>query len=319
MIRLIAIVISIILQFVAAIIAIGLTRRTKYRISWILVSAGFLFMAIKRLVDLYQYIGNDFSEPISLINDWLSVVIAIFLSIGVFIIPEIFNYLKRIENIRKIGEERVLNAVIQTEERERMRFAKDLHDGLGPLLSSLKLSVSALLQMERPKEDKEILKNADSVVNEAIKSIKEISNNLSPYVLEHFGLVSAVKSFTDKINENKLIAIHIDTEAWPSRLDKNTEVILYRTICELVNNTLRHSGAKNGYIRLNCKNNDLVIIYEDDGKGFDVPLVIEGNTSGMGLQNILSRIKTIDGSASFTSINGKGMQAVITVKQKAEK
>ena len=116
--------------------------------------------------------------------------------------------LKRAEIERTRSENRILNAIIQTEEKERKRFAKDLHDGLGPLLSAVKMSVSALMN-NKTQNQTEILENTNMVINEAITSIKEISNNLSPHVLTNFGLVSAIKNFTHKINQTRSVTINV--------------------------------------------------------------------------------------------------------------
>lgn len=313
MIRLLAISLSIIMQFAAAFIAFRLTRVTKYRLSWILISIGFFFMAIKRLVDLYQYIENDFSEPVSLINDWLSVVISVLISLGVIIIPEIFSYMRKLETSRNTAEKRLLNAILNTEEKERARFAKDLHDGLGPVLSTIKLSVSAIDPTTKTDEEKEILVNLNVLVDEAIESIKNISNNLSPYILNHFGLASAFQSFIDKINKSKGIQITFQSNLFGTRFDENLEVVLYRAVCELINNALKHSKAS--FVKLNITMHEQIIdvLYDDDGIGFDVDHALEEKVSGMGLQNIISRIKSINGYIHFDSFADKGLKVFISV------
>jgi signal transduction histidine kinase len=194
-----------------------------------------------------------------------------------------------------------------------MRFAKDLHDGLGPLLSAIKLSVSALLLKERSKDEKEILLNADEIVNEAIKSIKEISNNLSPYVLTHFGLATAIKNFTDKINENKSLEIDFQSNIFQKRFDNNIEVVLYRAICELVNNTIKHANATLIKIRLEQIENKLIINYDDDGIGFNPSLINDENDMGMGLQNIFSRVRSINGEICVENKSTKGMLFIISI------
>ena len=203
MFRLIALIISIVLQLIAVTIALRLTKVTKYKISWILISMGFVFMAVRRVIDLFQFMQKKPVYDLNLLNDWIAVVISILISIGVIIIPEIFNYIKKEEHTRKIAEKKVLNAVLRTEEKERKRFANDLHDGLGPLLSTVKMSLSALVKSENDNSKLEIIKNAGKIIDEAIKSIKEISTNISPHVLNNFGLTSAIKNFTDKIKESK--------------------------------------------------------------------------------------------------------------------
>ncbi|HSH50593.1 MAG TPA: histidine kinase, partial [Bacteroidales bacterium] len=161
MFRLIALIISIVLQLIAVFIALRLTKVTKYKISWILISVGFVFMAVRRFIDLFQFINQPASEDLNLLNDWIAVIISILIAAGVIIIPEIFNYLRKAEFDRKNEEKKVLNAIMMTEEKERKRFAKDLHDGLGPLLSTVKISISALLKLEKDPQNIEMIKNTD--------------------------------------------------------------------------------------------------------------------------------------------------------------
>ena len=168
MIRLVALIISITLQVVAAVLAIRLVRVTKYRASWILISIGFILMAVKMAIKLIQFINDDFSFYLKPADDWLGVIIAFLFTAGVFLIGELFYTLSRSERERRRSERRLMRAIIQTEERERRRFAKDLHDGLGPLLSTARMSMSALLQNERDDHSRQVLENANNVINEAV-------------------------------------------------------------------------------------------------------------------------------------------------------
>lgn len=313
MITLIALIISILLQFVAAIYSIRLTKVTKYRLSWILISVGFLFMAIRRFIEFISFLGGDYSQDLGILNNWLGIVTSLLITAGVILITELFNYLKKVEKAREESEKEILNAIIKTEEKERKRFAKDLHDGLGPILSTVKLSISTLSQLENKKRNKEIISNTEVVINEALKSIKEISNNLSPHILNNFGLASAIKSFTNKIVKSKAINISFDSNMHDERLDENVEVVLYRVVCELMNNTVKHASANNIEINLTKNNNIVKLVYTDDGKGFDVEKILNEKTSGMGYSNMLTRIKSLKGKLNINSSKEKGTEVVIEV------
>ncbi|MDA3890651.1 MAG: histidine kinase [Salinivirgaceae bacterium] len=314
MLRLVTLLISIVLQLIAAIFALRLMRVTKYRASWVLISLGFLLMAIKRAIKLIQFLEDDFTFYLTMADDWLAVVISFFFTAGVFLIGEIFYSLKRADIDRNRSEKRLLNAIIQTEEKERKRFAKDLHDGLGPLLSTVKMSISALLNPNANIESKTILKNTKMVINEAISSIKEISNNLSPHVLTNFGLVSALKNFTHKINEAKTVTIQLFSNMENERFNSNAEVILFRATCELINNTIKHAKAENISINISKHLRTLTIQYNDDGLGFDTDLTENNKKGGMGFQNISSRIKSINGVFIINSFPGEGTNALIKVR-----
>jgi len=307
-------VITIILQFFAVGVAIKLIRVTKYNSSWMLLTIGFILMAITRLVEFLPYISEIKPQDTREIFVWGGLITSLSFAIGVFLIQKIFKYMKRVEESRRLTEKMFLNTIIQTEEKERKRFAKDLHDGLGPLLSSVKMSVSSLAQMKQDEASREIIENTELVINEAIKSIKEISDNLSPHVLSNFGLVRALSNFINKINIAKTLRINLITNLKDERFDANVEVVLYRVICELINNTIKHAQAKKINISLSQEGEYIQILYKDDGKGFDVSEIVEHQgSSGMGFSNIYSRINSLKGEINIESENKKGTQVTIKV------
>jgi signal transduction histidine kinase len=313
MITFFALIIAIILQFVGAIVALSLTKQTKYSLSWILISIGFLVMAIQRFIEFIPFVWRSWEKDVAAINIWLGIITSVLITGGVILIRQIFVFLKKVERNRIESEKKILNTIIQTEEKERRRFAKDLHDGLGPLLSTVKMAISSLNQVEKDKKNKEIVENADLVITEAIRSLKEISNNLSPHVLDNFGLASALRSFSGKINSTKSIHISFNTNMTEERLDYNTEVVLYRVVCELINNTIKHAHAKNIEIELTHHNKLVTLIYSDDGIGFDVSEVVQGSSKGTGYSNMMSRLRSIKGTIEVESQPDAGTRAIVRV------
>jgi signal transduction histidine kinase len=314
MILQIILVVSIILQVFAVIVAIKLIKETKYNFSWVLLTIGFSVMAVRLLVELLPYVSNFKPQELGEFMVWSGVAMSLTFAIGVFLIQKIFKYMKRVEDSRRLTEKMFLNAIIQTEEKERKRFAKDLHDGLGPLLSTVKMSISSLAQLEHDKSSKEIVQNTEMVINEAIKSLKEISDNLSPHVLNNFGLARAVRNFTNKINAAKVLQIKLKSNLGDIRFENNIEVVLYRVICELINNTIKHAKAKKIEIDLNIAEKNLTIAYKDDGKGFQMDkLLNQANNGGMGFSNIFSRINSLKGEINVDSQPGKGTLVNIKV------
>jgi signal transduction histidine kinase len=306
-------VIAIVLQFFAVGVAVKLTRVTKYNSSWMLLTLGFILMAIMRLVEFLPYVSDIKPQDYREIFVWGGVITSLAFAIGVFMIQRIFKYMKRVEDSRRLTEKMFLNAIIQTEEKERKRFAKDLHDGLGPLLSSVKMSVSSLAHLKHDEPSREILENTEIVIDEAIKSIKEISDNLSPHVLNNFGLVRALNNFANKINITKTIRINLVSDLKDERFESNLEVVLYRVVCELINNTIKHAHAKKIEINLTKEEEYLSITYKDDGKGFDVDTIMDQSAnSGMGFSNIYSRINSLKGEIKVESENKKG--TLVTIK-----
>jgi len=243
MVRLIALVISIVLQIAAASIALGFIKLTKYRLSWILLSSAFVFMAVRKIIQLFEFFRGTPSYTWQMIDEWTGVLVSFMLIVGVILIREIFYSLKKAETDRLRTERKVLNAIINTEENERKRFAKDLHDGLGPILSTIKMSLSSLTSRINDPSGIIILNNTNHLINEAISTIKDVSDNLSPHILSNFGLASAINNFTTKINQTKAIEIDFKSNMENSRIENDKEVVIYRAVCELINNSIRHSGA----------------------------------------------------------------------------
>ena len=242
MVKEILLIISVILQIIAAIVAIGLTRRTKYNLSWMLFTVALTCMAFLRLGEYVQITDLKEWRLPSEFFIWTGIVTSLCFAVGMLLVQKIFNYIARAERQRRISERRILNTVLRTEEKERQRFSKDLHDGLGPLLSSAKMSISALSSGDTDERNREILRNANYVIDEAIRSLREISVNLSPHILNDFGLSRAISNFINRLPRGAM-RINFSTNLRTERFDMDIEVILYRIVCELINNSLKHSGA----------------------------------------------------------------------------
>jgi signal transduction histidine kinase len=288
-------------------------KLTKYRLSWILLSLSFALMAVRKVIQLFEYFRGTPSYTWQMIDEWVGVLISFMIIVGVILIRELFYSLKRADIDRLRVEKRVINAIINTEENERKRFAKDLHDGLGPLMSTVKMSLSALGERIKDPTDTVILNNTNHLVNEAINTLKDISNNLSPHVLSNFGLSSALSAFIAKINQTKAIEIDFKSNMEDLRLESEKEVVVYRAACELINNSIRHSGASRIEIDLNKHEKFITLQFYDNGRGFDTSSLGSEDTKGMGLSNIETRVKSVDGVFILESTPGKGTSALIKI------
>jgi signal transduction histidine kinase len=309
-------IVAFILQFVAAAMAISLTRVTRYNFSWILISIALILMAARRLFEIIPYFVPDYTRDMTTLNTWLGILISLLITVSIIFIKKIFKSITEAERIRKVSEMRVLNAIIQTEERERRRFAKDLHDGLGPILSSVKMSLSALQRQSQPDRERKIIANTS--VEEALGSLKEISDNISPHVLENFGLETSLRSFINKINFTGGIRIEFSSNLGKERLVPGTELIIYRAVGELITNTLQHARAKSADLSLDRTGDWLSVSYKDDGMGFEADRIERERGPGSGLYNIRSRINSINGRFSISSRPGKGTETKILIKLKEE-
>ncbi|MEA3318190.1 MAG: histidine kinase, partial [Bacteroidota bacterium] len=227
-------------------------------------------------------------------------------------IRQIFNLQARINKLRKESEAKVLSAIIKTEENERQKFAKELHDGLGPILSSIKMAVSAVNKSVIGKANKQIIDKTESAVDNAIISVKEISNNLSPHILKRYGLEKAIRTFTNSIITNNNLQIIHTSNLEAKRYPYNIEVVLYRVVGELIANTFKYASASRIEISLFNNEDNLELFYSDNGIGFDKKNV---NNKGMGLSNINSRVKSINGDIIMHSKPNQGFFLKITIPQ----
>ena len=312
MLSTIVVYVSLVFQVLAAGIAISLFKRTKFNVSWILISSGFILMVASIILELFPTIYPEWEDELAIVQKWLTFIISLVLLVGVFYIRKIFQFMKRLDEIRRETENKVLSAVIRTEEKERQRFAKELHDGLGPLLSVVKMLLSGLDAKADPDVNEKIKQNLKQAVDEAIVSVRDISANISPHILNNFGLKDAVEAFIKRLGSAEGIEIRFTTNLGGRRFTYNVEVILYRVMCELINNTLKHAVAHNIRIDLQLREQTIYLDYSDDGIGFDVSR--EATEYGMGLDNILYRLKSGNGDIEIISERGKGMQAKASIK-----
>ncbi|MEI3155687.1 MAG: ATP-binding protein [Odoribacter sp.] len=299
--------ISLFMQVAAAAIAISMFKRTKFNSSWILISIGFLLMAISRVFELWPTIYPEMEDQMQIIQRWLAFIISLVLLIGVFYIRKIFQFMRRLDVLRRETEKRVLAAVIKTEEQERQRFAKELHDGLGPLLSVIKMLVSGLDGNNSMEVNDKIKLNLRQAVDEAICGVRDISANISPHILNNFGLKDAVEAFIKRLRQTENFKVCFTTNLSAERFGYNVEVVVYRVICELINNTLRHANATKITIDLQLEEGVLYLEYSDNGIGFDVS-ALTGH-EGMGLNNMRYRLQSGNGDIEIVSEHGKGMRA----------
>lgn len=202
-------------------------------------------------------------------------------------------------------ERQILSRVIETEERERMHFSQELHDGLGPILSAIKMYIQWLEKPNANIDHSEILEDINNLLNESSQTVRDISFKLSPHILQNYGLVEAIKAYTEKIKESKKINFLLETTPFNARLNDTEEAVVYRVICECITNTVKHAEASQINISIGCDEDIFKITYSDNGKGFNVSEIL-ATPKGIGLLNMQSRMKSINGRMALTSQIGLG-------------
>jgi PAS domain S-box-containing protein len=431
MLTLIGLISSTLLQVIAAIGTLWLLRASRAKIAWVMIFIALIFMALRRVGEIYTITHTDLPPVLKEISHWLGIFVSAIMAIAVIMIGRMLFTLKRTEearhelenrfttlfhsssdeiyladlrgnllevnqvacdtlgfsreeflrknfkdlktskyydtvepNLRKIIdqgrhvyetehvskdgkvislevksrvinylgnqaiisiaretternelERSILNAVINAEERERERISKELHDGLGPLLSTIKLYVNELESVDmEPEEKTEMLQQTNELINEAISSTRSISNNLSPRIIMDFGLVKAVEAFCKKVNLANKVKISFEDNLQGKRFDQTIENILYRVVTELIHNTLKHAQASKIGIALELLDDTLQLTYLDDGVGFDKDKVLNSETGGMGLKNIISRLRSVNGNYRIHTQPGKGTLVVVEIE-----
>lgn len=303
----IALIITTIVQLCAIVYAAYLVRRTKYSVIWILCIVSFAISIAQHIALLFSGTGYDMGYELYVILD---VVISSCFVVAVLFAHQLVNHIERLTYERSLFRKRLLSAVLRTEERSRSNFAKELHDGMGPLLSSAKMSLSAISIENMGEEQQQILQNSRFLIDESIRSVREISNNMSPHILADFGLAQGVRNFASRISQLHATDIEFTTNLGEERFDNDTEVVLYRVICELINNSLKHSGCSKIDVSLVLNKATLSLEYRDNGCGFNIA---EVGSTGMGLSNIFSRIDTLNGEIKIDSNKGNGMFASVHI------
>ncbi len=192
-----------------------------------------------------------------------------------------------------------LKAMVNGQETERTRIAKDLHDGLGGLFSTIKMYFSTL-QHEQPqlKEEALFVKSYD-LVHSASEEVRRIAHNMMPEVLIKIGLLQAVQELCNSISAGKLLHATLQTYGMEKRLNASTEIMLFRIIQELLNNIIKHAKASEAIIQFNKEGNRLSIIVEDNGQGFNMAET-DGKTKA-GLASVESRVTYLNGKFSIDS------------------
>ena len=212
---------------------------------------------------------------------------------------------QRIRELEKDKQLVAVDSMLQGQEEERSRLAKDLHDGLGGLLSGVKFSLSNMKDnLIITPDNMTVFERSLDMLDTSIKELRRVAHNMMPELLTKFGLDEALKEYCNSINATNLLSVKYQSIGMNTRIEKSAEIIIYRIIQELLNNIMKHAAAKEATVQLVKEEGRLSIIVEDDGKGFDTALI--KNSKGAGLTSIKSRVDYLKGQLDIHSEAGKG-------------
>jgi signal transduction histidine kinase len=210
------------------------------------------------------------------------------------------------QRIRQLEQEKQLVAtqsLLDGETQERTRLARDMHDGLGGMLSVLHLHLNEEQRSKTPgKEDATRLNQAIAMLDDSIEEIRRVAHHLMPDALSRYGLKIALTDFL-----NTIPSVEFNYFGSDCRIDCKLELVVYRIIYELVNNALKHASATHILVQLVQKSNSLALAVEDNGCGFN----LEETAGGVGIHNIRTRVASFGGTIDMRSSPEKGTETNI--------
>jgi len=243
-------------------------------------------------------------------NQFISIVFIISV-FSVVIIYLLYKYylnkqsMKLEHAVHSLKEQRA-REVIEAENRERKRIGEELHESLSQILLLAKLTVSSLKIKDPPLSEKqtEAVNNSINLLNTAFEELRNISHNLTPFLLKEKGLIECVNDLLNKIGKANNWIVNFEEIGFEKRVDGFLETTIYRVIQEIFSNIIRHAEATDVNCQLIKTEKDVTIMIEDNGKGFDINQIKK--TDGIGIHNIYSRIENLNGAVLIDSALGRG-------------
>ena len=235
--------------------------------------------------------------------------IAAFLLLTSILIWFVFQQRQKRKNQEIISLKRehqinTLESLMEGEEKERFRIAKELHDGVNGDLSAIKFKLSTLLETNN-----KVIKEAITMIDSSCQQVRAISHNLIPPSLENFSLLEATQDYCSSLDAVQSVHIMFQHLGETISIPKKAEVNIFRIIQELVTNSIKHAEAKEINVQISCHKKNIQITVEDDGIGY---LTNENNSNGIGLKNINSRVEYLQATIDVVS-NKQGTSTTIEI------
>jgi len=197
-------------------------------------------------------------------------------------------------------------AVLKGEEQERTRLAQELHDGLGGMLSGIKYSFKTMQgNLIMTPDNVQAFERSMDMLDSSIKEMRRVAHNMMPEALVKFGLDAAIRDFCNDITRSGALQVSYVSLGLENMIIEQTMAItIYRIVQELLNNTMKHAGARTAIVQVAKSGSQLAVTVEDNGKGFDTRLLQQAE--GIGWTNIRNRVEFLNGQLNVQSEDGKG-------------
>lgn len=218
--------------------------------------------------------------------------------------------IQKTTTVLKEQEINTINAMVEGQEKERLRLARDLHDNLGGTLAAVKMHIGNLQNnLGKSANPEELLEKANTLISEAYTSVRSIAHERNSGVMAKEGLLPAIQKLARKVSSTGGIHIEVQDFGLNERLSNHLEITIFRIVQELVTNIIKHADATEAQISLTQHDEELNIVVEDNGKGFKVGKLHERD--GMGLGSIERRVEHLEGTMLVDSTPGKGTNIII--------
>jgi len=218
--------------------------------------------------------------------------------------------LKKITELTQKNKLVAMTSMLEGQEAERLRIAKDLHDSLGGLLSNVKAHFTIMQNEIVPLEKCETAQKTHSLIDTACLEVRRISHNMMPHALSLSGLKGALDDLADHMRTLQY-DVTLEIRQIPEKLDHTKEITLFRLIQELLSNIRKHASAKSVFIQLFGHRKGLQLVVEDNGIGFDFDQALA--SGGLGLKSIQSRVEFLDGTIAWDSVPNQGTTVTINI------
>lgn len=240
----------------------------------------------------------------------IGVLVVLIIAFAVVYRQRILTKEIELKNKESQHQRNLLTATITAQETEQARIAKDLHDDLGALLSTVKQRVIHF-EGQVPVSDEITAYTTDvkAMLGKGLESVRRIVNDLLPPVLRDFGLQAGIEELVAEVEKSSGIALHFDMNWDAGRIQPEVELPVYRMAQELLNNALKHAKAQNIWLHVLVDKEQLILEYRDDGKGFDM----KAQKQNLGFKNFESRTQALNGTFEFSSQPGKGLRAFFEI------
>lgn len=227
---------------------------------------------------------------------------------------KLYNQQVRIREMQEQAQRQMLQAAMQAQENERRRIAGDLHDEIGSMLSVVQQHLSFWRGPALGEQEVQHQQEAATLLRDTVTSVRRISKELMPAVLDKFGLMKALDGLCRTVPEACGTAVRFRKNAELGRLQPQTELLIFRIVQELLQNSLKHAAASLILIELGLEGQRLVLRFEDNGKGFDYEAKLAAaELLGLGLLNLQNRVNLLNGILDFYSEPGKGTKISIQI------